>query len=78
MLDLHPGTRASARAGSPRKRSSSIDPTERSAHRGWTWPSGCSQGVPLTIPTPIPERELFGLLGADYVHTGNIAVGLAV
>ena len=28
------------------------------------------EGVPLTIPTPIPERELFGMLGGDYVHTG--------
>jgi hypothetical protein len=25
-------------------------------------------GVPLTIPTPIPERELFTQLGADYVR----------
>ena len=25
-------------------------------------------GVPLTIPTPVPERELFGMLGGDYVH----------
>jgi light-independent protochlorophyllide reductase subunit L len=29
-------------------------------------------GVPLTIPTPVPERELFGMLGGDYVHTGQI------
>jgi light-independent protochlorophyllide reductase subunit L len=29
-------------------------------------------GVPLTIPTPIPERELFGMLGGDYVHTGAV------
>jgi light-independent protochlorophyllide reductase subunit L len=31
------------------------------------------EGVPLTIPTPIPERELFGMLGGDYVHTGPLA-----
>jgi hypothetical protein len=29
-------------------------------------------GVPLTIPTPIPERELFGMLGGDFVHTGMV------
>jgi len=28
-------------------------------------------GVPLTIPTPIPERELFGLLGGDFVHLND-------
>jgi nitrogenase subunit NifH len=36
-------------------------------------------GVPLTLPTPIPERELFGLLGADYVRPANIpAPALAI
>jgi light-independent protochlorophyllide reductase subunit L len=36
-------------------------------------------GVPLTIPTPVPERELFGLLGADYVRPANIpAPALAI
>jgi light-independent protochlorophyllide reductase subunit L len=30
------------------------------------------EGVPLTIPTPIPERELFGMLGGDFVHTGPV------
>jgi len=35
-------------------------------------------GVPCTVPTPVPERDLFGLLGGDYVHAGNVAVGLAV
>jgi hypothetical protein len=30
------------------------------------------RGVPLTIPTPIPERELFRQLGADYVRPANI------
>ena len=30
------------------------------------------EGVPLTIPTPIPERELFGMLGGDYVHSGAV------
>jgi hypothetical protein len=29
-------------------------------------------GVPLTIPTPIPERELFMQLGADYVRSPDI------
>jgi light-independent protochlorophyllide reductase subunit L len=29
-------------------------------------------GVPLTIPTPIPERELFTQLGADYVRAADI------
>jgi light-independent protochlorophyllide reductase subunit L len=29
-------------------------------------------GVPLTVPTPIPERELFGMLGGDFVHTGPV------
>jgi len=29
-------------------------------------------GVPLTIPTPIPERELFAQLGADYVRPADI------
>jgi hypothetical protein len=29
-------------------------------------------GVPLTIPTPINERELFTQLGADYVRDANI------
>lgn len=37
------------------------------------------RGVPLTLPTPIPERELFGLLGADYVRPANIpAPALAI
>jgi light-independent protochlorophyllide reductase subunit L len=36
-------------------------------------------GVPLTLPTPVPERELFGLLGADYVRPANIpAPALAI
>jgi len=35
-------------------------------------------GVPLTMPTPIPERELFGLLGGNYVHAGDVAVAAAV
>ncbi len=30
-------------------------------------------GVPLTVPTPIPERELFAQLGADYVRAADIA-----
>lgn len=34
-------------------------------------------GVPLTIPTPIPERELFGILGADYVRTPEAALAVA-
>jgi light-independent protochlorophyllide reductase subunit L len=29
-------------------------------------------GVPLTVPTPIPERELFRQLGADYVRPPDI------
>lgn len=29
-------------------------------------------GVPLVVPTPIPERELFAQLGADYVRAANI------
>jgi light-independent protochlorophyllide reductase subunit L len=29
-------------------------------------------GVPLTLPTPIPERELFMQLGADYVRAADI------
>jgi nitrogenase subunit NifH len=29
-------------------------------------------GVPLVVPTPIPERELFSQLGADYVRASNI------
>jgi hypothetical protein len=29
-------------------------------------------GLPLTIPTPIPERELFSQLGADYVRAADI------
>jgi light-independent protochlorophyllide reductase subunit L len=29
-------------------------------------------GVPLTLPTPIPERELFSQLGADYVRPADI------
>ena len=29
-------------------------------------------GVPLTVPTPIPERELFSQLGADYVRPADI------
>ena len=38
--------------------------------RGWISRSGCSTACRCTIPTPIPERELFGLLGGDYVHSG--------
>lgn len=34
-------------------------------------------GVPLTVPTPIPERELFGLLGGNYVHAADVAVAAA-
>jgi light-independent protochlorophyllide reductase subunit L len=34
-------------------------------------------GVPLTIPTPIPERELFGLLGGDFVHFGDPVLAAA-
>ncbi len=29
-------------------------------------------GVPLTVPTPINERELFSQLGADYVRAADI------
>ena len=29
-------------------------------------------GVPLTLPTPIPERKLFMQLGADYVRAADI------
>jgi light-independent protochlorophyllide reductase subunit L len=29
-------------------------------------------GVPLSVPTPIPERELFKTLGADYVRPADI------
>lgn len=29
-------------------------------------------GVPLTIPTPVAERELFKMLGGDYVHDGAV------
>jgi light-independent protochlorophyllide reductase subunit L len=29
-------------------------------------------GVPLVVPTPIPERELFSQLGADYVRAADI------
>ncbi|BDE07304.1 light-independent protochlorophyllide reductase iron-sulfur ATP-binding protein [Vulcanimicrobium alpinum] len=29
-------------------------------------------GVPLVVPTPIPERELFKQLGADYVRPADI------
>jgi light-independent protochlorophyllide reductase subunit L len=29
-------------------------------------------GVPLVVPTPIPERELFAQLGADYVRAADI------
>ncbi|GAC1414447.1 MAG: ferredoxin:protochlorophyllide reductase (ATP-dependent) iron-sulfur ATP-binding protein [Candidatus Velthaea sp.] len=29
-------------------------------------------GVPLCVPTPIPERELFSQLGADYVRAADI------
>jgi nitrogenase subunit NifH len=35
-------------------------------------------GVPCTIPTPIPERELFGLLGGDFVHFGEPALAAAI
>jgi hypothetical protein len=35
-------------------------------------------GIDCAIPTPIPERELFGLLGGDFVHAGDVAVGAAV
>jgi hypothetical protein len=35
-------------------------------------------GLPTTIPTPIPERELFGLLGADYVRPPAAALAAAV
>jgi light-independent protochlorophyllide reductase subunit L len=34
-------------------------------------------GVPLTVPTPIPERELFAILGADYVRTPEAALAVA-
>jgi light-independent protochlorophyllide reductase subunit L len=33
-------------------------------------------GVPLVIPTPIPERELFSQLGADYVRPADIPAPL--
>ena len=36
------------------------------------------EGVPLTIPTPIPERELFSLLGGDFIHDRPVPVGAAV
>jgi light-independent protochlorophyllide reductase subunit L len=37
------------------------------------------EGVPLTVPTPIPERELFRILGGDYVHAADVAfAGAAV
>jgi hypothetical protein len=29
-------------------------------------------GVPLVVPTPIAERELFAQLGADYVRAADI------
>jgi hypothetical protein len=29
-------------------------------------------GVPLTVPAPIPERELFRQLGARYVRPADI------
>ena len=29
-------------------------------------------GIPLVVPTPIPERELFTQLGADYVRPADI------
>jgi light-independent protochlorophyllide reductase subunit L len=36
-------------------------------------------GVPLVVPTPIPERELFKTLGADYVRpAGTLVSALAV
>jgi light-independent protochlorophyllide reductase subunit L len=33
-------------------------------------------GVPLVVPTPIPERELFSQLGADYVRPADIPAPL--
>jgi light-independent protochlorophyllide reductase subunit L len=35
-------------------------------------------GIPCVVPTPIPERELFGLLGADYVRAPAVAVAAGV
>jgi hypothetical protein len=36
-------------------------------------------GIECSVPTPIPERELFGLLGGDFVHAAaNVPVGAAV
>jgi len=34
--------------------------------------------VPCSVPTPIPERELFGLLGGDFVHNGEPALAAAI
>jgi light-independent protochlorophyllide reductase subunit L len=33
-------------------------------------------GLPLVVPTPIPERELFSQLGADYVRPADIPAPL--
>jgi hypothetical protein len=35
-------------------------------------------GIECNIPTPIPERELFGLLGGDFVLSPEKALATAV